>query len=71
MEVAEEARVEAECAGDPTAKWGFHRPPPGAPFAVAFAGAHSSLYRLPRGMNQAHHIRLHYSTGPDRYHDNF
>jgi len=38
LKVAEEARAEAECDGDPTAKWGYHRPPPNAPFAIAFAG---------------------------------
>jgi len=38
LKVAEEARFEAECGADPTAKWGYHQPQSGAPFAIAFAG---------------------------------
>lgn len=36
--VAEEAAVEAECARDPTAKWGTNTAGTRGPFAVAFSG---------------------------------
>jgi hypothetical protein len=36
--VDEEARLEDECSGDPTAKWGPKKGGNEGPFAIAFAG---------------------------------